>query len=197
MVEQNLWSWFLDMSLPSLQVASLLNKVAFPFQSGECDFLCSVSSQQRFEAVDVKAFGASQLLDSLCYGSLTDQFYLENKGKYILKAWGHAHPKDVKRRERQRERERERDPGPLALPFICFFLPLGLPYVNWASWASYLRSSLWSLDFPLFYFHGLFLSLSFSHHCSGLLFPILTTYHHQHMSLKYWLSCSSSRARVH
>ena len=86
MVEQNLCSWFLDMSLPSLQVASLLNKVAFPFQSGECDFLGSVSSQQRFEAVDVKALGASQLLDSLCYGSLTDQFYLENKGKYILKA---------------------------------------------------------------------------------------------------------------
>ena len=57
--------------------------------------------------MDVKALGASQLLDSLCYGSLTDQFYLENKGKYILKAWGHAHPKDVKRREREREKEKE------------------------------------------------------------------------------------------
>ena len=104
--------------------------------------------------MDVKALGASQLLDSLCYGSLTDQFFLENKGKYILKAWGHAHPKDVKRRERERERERERDPGPLALVFICFFLSLGLPYVNWASWECclfYLRSSgPWTFLYSIF-----------------------------------------------
>ena len=134
MVEQNLRSWFLDMSLPSLQVASLLNKVAFPFQlSGECNFLGSVSSQQRFEAMDIKALGASQLSDSPCYSSLTDQFYLETKEKYILKAWGHAHPKDEKERERERDREctrrgekeRERDPGPLAPLFICFFPPPG------------------------------------------------------------------------
>ena len=39
----------------------------------------------------------------------------------------------------------------------------------------YLRSSLWSLDLPLFYFRGLFSSLSFSHCHFGLLFPILTT----------------------
>ena len=31
-VEQNLLSWSLDMSLPSSQVASLLNKANFPFQ---------------------------------------------------------------------------------------------------------------------------------------------------------------------
>ena len=70
--------------------------------------------------MDVKALGASQLLDSLCYGSLTDQFYLENKGKYILKAWGHAHPKDVKRRERERERKRKR-PRPFGSCFYMFF----------------------------------------------------------------------------
>ena len=36
---------------------------------------------------------------------------------------------------------------------------MGLPYVNWASQECclfYLRSSLQSLDLPLFYFHGLF-----------------------------------------
>ena len=44
-------------------------------------------------------------------------------------------------RERDRERERERErarastrvretPGPLAPLFLCFFLPLGQPYVN-------------------------------------------------------------------
>ena len=54
--------------------------------SGECNFLGSVSSQQRFEATVIEALGASQLLDSPCYTSLTHQFYLENKGKYILEA---------------------------------------------------------------------------------------------------------------
>ena len=52
--------------------------------SGECNLLSSVSSQQRFEVMDVKALGASQLSDSPCYSSWTDQFYLENTGKYIL-----------------------------------------------------------------------------------------------------------------
>ena len=123
------------MSLPSFQVASLLNKIALPFQlSGECNFLGSVLSQQRFEAMDDKALGASQLSDSPCYSSVTDQFYLENKGKYILEAWGHARPKDAKRRERERERDREHmrrgekergTPALWLLFFMLFFLPLG------------------------------------------------------------------------
>ena len=54
--------------------------------SGECNLLSSVSSQQRFEATDVKALGTSQLFDSPCYSSWADQFYLENKGKCILEA---------------------------------------------------------------------------------------------------------------
>ena len=54
----------------------------------------------------------------------TAQFYSESKRKYILKEWGSANPKNVKRRE---------VPGPNVAPlFICFILlPLGLPYVNW------------------------------------------------------------------
>ena len=66
-------------------------------------------------------------------------------------------------RGRERERERvhvgERDPGPCGSSFYMFSLPLGLPCVNWASQECslfYLRSSLWSSDLPLFYFHGLF-----------------------------------------
>ena len=62
--------------------------------------------------------------------------------------------------------------------YTFFLLPLSLSYVNWASQESclfYLGSSLWSSDFPLFYFLGLFPSLSFSHCNFGLLFPILTT----------------------
>ena len=97
------------------------------------------------------------------------QFYLESKGKYILEAWGHAHPKDTKRRKA---------PSPILAPLFMFFLlPLGLPYVNWASQEYclfYLRSSLQSWDLPLFYFCGFF--PSFSHHHSVLLFPILTTF---------------------
>ena len=94
----------------------------------------------------------------------------------------------MKRRERESERECTRDsrragekesrgvgerPLALWLLFLCFFLPLGLPYVNWASQKCCLfclRSSLWSLDLPLFYFHRLFPFLSFSHRHSGLLF---------------------------
>ena len=113
----------------------------------------------------------------------------------------HANPKDMKRRERERvhereqesgrkgeqesrregEGERERGPWPFGSSFYMFFSPSsGLPYVNWASQMCclfYLKSSLWSLDLPLFYFHRLFPFLPFSHRHSGLLFPILTTWH--------------------
>ena len=81
----------------------------------------------------------------------------------------------------QKTRREERPPAQFWLLFLYvffFLLPLGLPYVNWASQECclfYLRSSLQSSDLSLFYFRGLFPSLSFSHHHSGLLFPILTT----------------------
>ena len=79
--------------------------------------------------------------------------------------------------------ERERGRGSDS-SFYVLFLPLGLPYVSWASqeccWF-YLRSSLWSselpwtfLGLPFFYFRGLFPFLSFSHCHLGLLFPTLT-----------------------
>ena len=72
----------------------------------------------------------------------------------------------------------ERPPAPWLPLLYVLSLPLGLPCVNWASQECclrYLRSSLRSSDLPLFYFHWLFPSLSFSHRHSGLLFPILTT----------------------
>ena len=138
----------------------------------ECNFLGFVSSQQKFEVMDVKALGTSQLSDSV-----TAQFYLD-KGKYILEAWGHADPKDTKRRERESMHAWERDPGLLAPLFICFFLPLGLPYVIGlarsavcSTWGP--RSRPWTFLSSIF--HRLFLSLSFSHRHSGVLFSILTT----------------------
>ena len=128
---------------------------------GVCNFLSSVLSQQKFEATGQTSITA------LGQTSVTAQFYLQSKGKYILEAWGHADPKDQKRREA---------PQPNSGPsfYMFFLLPLGLPYVNWASQECCLfdpRSS----DLPLFYFLGFFPSLSFSHRHSGLLFPILTT----------------------
>ena len=59
---------------------------------------------------------------------------------------------------RERDRETQREPPALWLFFLYVFfslLPLGLPYVNWASQECCLfslRSSLWSLDLPLFCF---------------------------------------------
>ena len=56
---------------------------------GLCNFLSPVSLQQKFEATDRPVL-------QLC---VTGQFYLASKGKYILKAWGRADPKDLVRRE--------------------------------------------------------------------------------------------------
>ena len=76
----------------------------------------------------------------------------------------------TQRRKEKRERKSagvaggRETPGPLAPLFICFFLPLGPPYVNWASQECclfYLRSSLrvfgpsfvlFSQAFPFFVF---------------------------------------------
>ena len=112
--------------------------------------------------------------------SVTALFYLDNNRKIHSQGVRACRPKDARRRVPQRvgERERARESSrPLAILFM-FFLPLGLPYVNWVSQECclfYLRSSLWSSDIPLFYFCGLFSSLSFSHRHSGLHFLILTT----------------------
>ena len=43
--------------------------VLFMDLSGECNLLGSVSSQQRFEATDIKALGVSQISDRPCYSS--------------------------------------------------------------------------------------------------------------------------------
>ena len=70
----------------------------------------------------------SQLSDgSVSQLCVAAQFYLENKGKYIIDVWGRDNPKDMKRRERVKgegeqarreiERQWEKDPGPLA-PFF-------------------------------------------------------------------------------
>ena len=86
------------------------------------------------------------------------------------------------KRSRQREsaRERQRETWPFGFSFCIFFLPTtpGLPYVNWASQEcclSYLRSSLQSSEFPLFYFRGLFLPCLLATAILDSFFPLLTT----------------------
>ena len=73
----------------------------------------------------------------------------------------------------------KRPPGPiLASLFICFLSSPGPALCKRGKpgvLLVYLKSSLWSSDLPLFYFHRLFPSLSFSHCHFGLLFTILTT----------------------
>ena len=108
--------------------------------SGQC-VISSVLSPHNTNLkrwTSVKALGqtVSQLSDrSVLQLLVTAQLYLENKGKYILKAWGHANPRDAKRRasERERvrewERERERPPA-LWLLVLWFFSSPGPALCN-------------------------------------------------------------------
>ena len=121
-----------------------------------CNFLSSVSLQQNLEA-----------------NSVTVQFYLASKGKYILEVWGQADPKDTEEREDQRSRGLNfgssfymflSPPHPLFQePALCKLGKSGFCF-TWGSW-TFLCSIC----------EGFFLPLSFSHHYIGLLFPILIT----------------------
>ena len=67
------------------------------------------------------------------------------------------------KREGEHARVREREIEPVGSSFYVFFLPLGLPYVNWASQEYclfYLRSSLWSSDHPLTFLCSVFTGFS-------------------------------------
>ena len=69
------------------------------------NFFGYVSSQQKSEVTDQLSDGPVLL------PHVTAQFYLENKGKYILEARGYDDPKDAKRRTR--------DPRPFGGPALC------------------------------------------------------------------------------
>ena len=122
---------------------------------GVCNFLDSVFLQQELK----------WWMDK-CYSSVS----LESKGKYSLDVWEHADPKDVKRREAPQPNFESSfyvfspPPGPalcrLGYPGALFVRPEVLTLVLGPSFVL---------------FHRLFPSLSFSHHHSRLLFPILTT----------------------
>ena len=141
--------------------------------------LGSVSSQQRFGVTDIKALSVSQLSglgETMLQLSGLKQTMLQLLDKSVLQLCVNSsilfrkqqenpssrhESMSTQRREEKRVGEhtsmRERDPQPFGSSFYMFFLPLGLPYVNWASQACclfYLRSSLQSSDLPLFFFVG-------------------------------------------
>ena len=111
--------------------------------------------------------------------SVTALFYLEDSRKIHLQGVRARRYKDTKRRAPQLTAERE----PFGSSFYMFFFfssssPWACPMhigLGQECWDFYLKSSLQSLDLPLFYFRGLFPSLSFRHRHFGLLFSILTT----------------------
>ena len=87
--------------------------------------MCHSSQRDRISTLGQTVL---QLLDkSVLQLCVTANFYLENKGKYILEAWGHAGPKDTKREwEREYAHTRERSPDSLTPLFMFFsFSPLG------------------------------------------------------------------------
>ena len=65
--------------------------------------------------------------------------------------------------EREQESQRAKEQEPFAPLFICFSLPLGLPYANWANQECclfYLKSSLRSSDLPLTFLCSIFTGFS-------------------------------------
>ena len=117
---------------------------------GVCNFLSSVSPQQKFETVDQ------------CYSSVTAQFYLASKGNHILKAWGWADP--------------EEEGGSILAPLFKCFSPSPEPALRKLGLARGTVCFSWgSQTFLCSISVGFFLSFSFSHCYFGLLVPILTT----------------------
>ena len=144
-----------------------------------------------------------QLLDkSVLQHSVTALFYLEDSRKIHLRGVKAHQSKDTKRRAPQHAGGRRRGRGReirggrrrgteqthvgesqrerLAPPFTCF-LPPGPAVCKLGSARRAVLPEVLTpvlgpfFDLPLFYFHGLFPSLSFSQPHFGVLFPILTT----------------------
>ena len=92
-----------------------------------------------------------EVMDGPMLTSVTAQFYLASKGKYILKVWG---------KQTQKKQREERHLAQFLLLFLHVFSPpLDLPCVNWGSQEGclfYLRFSLHTLYLPLFCFSRAF-----------------------------------------
>ena len=121
---------------PALEADTLTSKPpGKPGVRGVCNFLGSVLPQQKFEVAD---------------GPVLQLSFIGKQRK--------IHPQSM--RVGRPKRHEEKPLVQFWLLFLCFFLlSLSLLYVNCTSQEGclfYLRSSLWSSDLPLFYFHRLF-----------------------------------------
>ena len=160
--------------------------------SGKYIRLGSVLSQQKFEVTDVRALGMSQLSDRPCYSSqvLDRPCYSSQASNrpccnsqisvttpcYSSILFRKQQENTSQRREGMptKRLEERREPWPFGSSFYVFFPPPGPALCKLGQPGSCLFSLGSSLQSSLFYFRGLFPSLSFSHHHPGLLFPILT-----------------------
>ena len=136
----------LNPSLPHCRLIlyQLSHKGSPQLVGGVCSSLGSVSPQQKFEVMDGPVLQLSFIWQAKENASWRHEGWLTQKF--------------------QRE---ERPEAQFWLLFLwVFLLPLNLPRLNWAGQEGclfHLRFSLFSSDLPLFYFHRLFPSLSFSH----------------------------------
>ena len=142
--------WILKSYFANIQI-SLIGYVG-----GVCNFFSSVSPQQKFEVMD------RPVLQLSCIWQAEEDTSSRHEGGPTQK---------IRREERPQVRFG-------SSCYMFFLVRLSLPFVNWSSQENclfHLRFSFQSSDLPLFYLCKIFPSLSFSHHHSGLIFPILTT----------------------
>ena len=131
-----------------------VSKNHISFVRGVCNFLSSVSSQQKFEVTD----GTVLQPHVISSDGPVLQFHVT---AVLFKKQRKIHPRGMRTGRPKRCKEK-RSPqlnfGSSFYMFFFFLLPLSLPCVNWASKEGclfYLRFSLRSSDLPLFYFWGL------------------------------------------
>ena len=174
--------WVTRMLTPGLRVLNIPTKWKNSLLLGQMSFFFFSQHYQRKTKLFISScifnkdlVGECVISTVLSHGSKNLKRQMEQCYSSVLfRKQRKTHPRGVRACWSKREEKRGLSSSIWAPLIICLFLlPLGLPYVNWASQED-LRSSLRSLDLP-FYFCRLFPSLSFSHLHSGLLFPILTS----------------------
>ena len=130
-----------------------VSKNHISFVRGVCNFLSSVSSQQKFEVTD----GPVLQPHVICSDGPVLQFHVT---AVLFRNQRKIHPWGMRTGRSKRCKEKRKPQLNFGSSFFtCFFvLPLSLPCVNWASKEGclfYLRFSLRSSDLSLFYFWGL------------------------------------------
>ena len=130
---------------------------------GVCNFLGSVLPQQKFELTDEPVLQLSVtawfvlrecVISSVlsCHSKTLKQLINQCYSSVLFGKQRKIHPRGMRATQKKRKEERLNFASSF---YMLFLLPFSLPYVNWASQEGYLlhlRFSLWSLDFPSFYF---------------------------------------------